>query len=106
MRKLDVHYNNDWASPKVFGKTGKTGGNPPRVRVKGTKVEEGSVPVGIWRNCYSKKWLAKQKPSEIRRLRIIDSDFDFTLPEEPSGYMDDITDSSEDEVEEMMDGDS
>ncbi len=106
-RKLDQHYRADWASPIRYGKKGKTGGNPPRLRLKNKvnpKEKLGEVPVGLWRNCYRKKFLRTLKPSELRRLRIVDEDFDFTLPEEPpTGGEDSSSESSDEhEVDEMM----
>ncbi|RDX50955.1 hypothetical protein OH76DRAFT_1347926, partial [Lentinus brumalis] len=110
LHKLDRHYRGDYASPIRYGKKGKSGGNPPRLRLKNKvnpKEKLGDVPVGLWRNCYSKKFLALLKPSELRKLQMIDEDFDFTLPEDPpTDGEDDSTDSSEEEeVDEMMGGD-
>ncbi|TFK82794.1 hypothetical protein K466DRAFT_437721, partial [Polyporus arcularius HHB13444] len=81
-RKLDRHYRLDWASPVRYGKKGKSGGNPPRLRMKNKnnpKVDLREVPVGLWRNCYNSAFLATLRPDELRRLQIIDKDFDFTL---------------------------
>ena len=107
-RKLDKHYRADYSNPIRYGKRGKSGGNPPRERVKcktNPKVKLGEVPVGLWRNCYSKAFLKTLKPGDLKRMRIIDEDFDFKLPEEPPKEVgDDCSDSSdEEEVVEMMD---
>ncbi len=91
LRKLDRHYKADWENPKRYGKKRRTGGNPPRHRVesKNPKVQDGWAPTGLWRNCYSRRWLATLKPWDIERLQVIDADFDFSLPEEPPRHADD-----------------
>ncbi|TFK82419.1 hypothetical protein K466DRAFT_500380 [Polyporus arcularius HHB13444] len=90
-RKFDGHYKADWENPKRYGKKRRTGRNPPRHRVepKHPKVEDGPAPTGLWRNCYSRRWLASLKPWDIERLQIVDADFDFSLPEDPPKHADD-----------------
>lgn len=80
LHSLDDLYREDWAQP--IGKRA-TAGNPPRTRIdedSEVKVRHGPVPVGLWRNCYDAGWLNEQRDHVIARLRIIDSDFDFTVP--------------------------
>ncbi|KAH9894055.1 hypothetical protein C8Q73DRAFT_790647 [Cubamyces lactineus] len=82
MRTLD-----DWYYDKRYNEAGQTGGNAPRTRkprendaeppARPIKVK---VPKGLHRNCYSKAYLRKLKPHELRALEIIDKDYDFTLP--------------------------
>ncbi|OJT02569.1 hypothetical protein TRAPUB_6891 [Trametes pubescens] len=58
-------------------------GNSPRLRLarkKTTKYAQAAVPEGLWRNCYNIAWLSTLKTFELRKLRIIDEDYDFTLP--------------------------
>ena len=58
------------------------GGNQPRQRItlEKPRVASSSAPKGLWCNCYNKKWLKKLKPHVRAGLRIVDEDFDFTLP--------------------------
>ncbi|RDX44262.1 hypothetical protein OH76DRAFT_1359904 [Lentinus brumalis] len=59
------------------------GGNPPRKRVElaTPKVVNSRAPKGLWRNCYNDAWLDTLKPHEIRKLCIINKDYDFKLPD-------------------------
>ena len=58
-----------------------TPGNPPRTRIeKENQVTRGTVPVGLWRNCYDADWLAGQRAYMVEDLDIIDADFDLTPP--------------------------
>ncbi|CDO76818.1 hypothetical protein BN946_scf185033.g15 [Trametes cinnabarina] len=76
------------------------GGSRPRERVlaPNRKSEDSHAPEGLWRNCYDPAWLASRQAYQIRRLRIIDSDYDFSI--DPAE--DDVAMNSEDEVEEEL----
>ena len=70
---LDRMHREDWARRR-------TGGNPPRERVlREGYDEDGTAPVGLWRNCYDQAWLQAQPAHVIRELEIVDEDYDFTL---------------------------
>ncbi len=92
MRGFDKHHRADWAAPQRYGKKGKTGGNPPRLRHEGKgkkrKVAPGVAPIGLWRNCYNTAWLDTLDEEDLEKLQIIDEDFDLTLPEEPPEEVD------------------
>lgn len=76
---LDVLYRECWAHP-----TGDraTSGNPPRIRVEreDAKSEDSLAPIGLWRNCYDQEWLKSLRPHVRASLKIIDKDYDFSLP--------------------------
>ena len=77
---IDAVYRDLWAAP--IGKRA-TAGNPPRYRTSGGRnpiMEDISIaPIGLWRNCYNPDFLASLKPHVRSFLRIIDSDYDFSL---------------------------
>ena len=79
LRTLDALYRECWAHP--VGRRA-TPGNPPRNRVEHpeARVEDGIAPVGLWRNCYDRAWLKSLRPHVRASLKIIDADYDFTLP--------------------------
>lgn len=79
---VDKHYRRDWENPGRYSAKRKSSGQPPRRRyLKATsKVEEGVVPRGLWRNCYNPAWLKTLRPDELAALQIIDEDFDLELP--------------------------
>ncbi|TCD61573.1 hypothetical protein EIP91_008247 [Steccherinum ochraceum] len=102
-RLLDLIYRDDWADP--LGRPGivtiqqqllvdlglsrravRTKGQPPRTRVdragQGGKIAAGAVPKNLYRNCYNADWLAALPEWRREELRIIDEDFDFTIPAE------------------------
>ena len=79
---LDKQYRHDWEHSRRFGRSRRSRGNPPRKRMftKHSKVEEGTVPIGLWRNCYNQQWLETLLEDDVDALQIIDEDFDLTLP--------------------------
>ncbi|KAI1795835.1 hypothetical protein LXA43DRAFT_1090470 [Ganoderma leucocontextum] len=79
---VDKHYRRDWENPGRYSGKRKSSGQPPRRRYlkETSKVEEGVVPPGLWRNCYNPAWLKTLRPDEIAALQIIDEDFDLKLP--------------------------
>ncbi|RDX51288.1 hypothetical protein OH76DRAFT_1347265, partial [Lentinus brumalis] len=79
-RSLDAWNVQDWR--QSIGDN-LPGGNPPRKRVElaNPKVVNSPAPKGLWRNCYNDAWLATLKKHEIRKLRIINKDYDFKLPD-------------------------
>ncbi|KAI1787166.1 hypothetical protein LXA43DRAFT_896726, partial [Ganoderma leucocontextum] len=58
------------------------GGNGPRTRADATPPREADTraPEGLWHNCYSAGWLACLREHEVRKLNIIDEDFDLSIP--------------------------
>lgn len=77
MRTLDDWHYDKWAN----GVDGvETGGNAPRTHNSLGRVANPRAPSGLWRNCYNNAWLATLKPHQRHRLKIIDADYDFTLP--------------------------
>ena len=72
----------DFWNIKDFDDYGR-GGSRPRchVAVQEPRVVDSPAPAGLWRNCYDPDWLRKLDAPRRRLLRIIDEDFDFTLPE-------------------------
>lgn len=74
---MDGDYRTDWEKP-VHRRA--MGGNVPRTRVfRAGCVEEGTAPIGLWRNCYDAEWLARQPEYIVRELEIIPEDYDFGL---------------------------
>ncbi|KAI1788737.1 hypothetical protein LXA43DRAFT_628877 [Ganoderma leucocontextum] len=75
MRDLDVWNIQD------FGVDRPSGSRPRwRVALETPRVVNSTAPAGLWRNCYDPHWLKKLDAPRRRLLRIIDQDFDFTLP--------------------------
>ncbi len=79
VRVLDGWNVEDWR--QCVGDT-LPGGNAPRRRIglAEPRVVNSKAPKGLWKNCYNKKWLRTLKPHVRRKLRIINADFDFSLP--------------------------
>ena len=84
-RALDLLYRQRWSDGKVVGNRA-TPGNPPRIRVSRVdgRTEDTVAPIGLWRNCYDTSWLHSLRPHVRASLRIIDSDYIFSLPPTPS----------------------
>ena len=88
MRDLDVWNIRD------FDANGSSGSRPRRrVALLEPHIVDSSAPVGLWRNCYNPSWLKTLDKPRRRLLRIIDEDFDFTLPK----YKESIVDNTVDE---------
>lgn len=79
LRLLDALYRENWATP-VGDRA--TSGNPPRVRIEQEdgRSKDSLAPIGLWRNCYDPAWLKSLRPHVRASLKIIDADYDFTLP--------------------------
>ncbi|KAI9069634.1 hypothetical protein FKP32DRAFT_1529136, partial [Trametes sanguinea] len=77
MRKLEEWHNDDWQNPTIDGDY--KGGNGPRLRNYSGKTVNVPAPKGLWRNCYSKRWIATLKPHQLKALGIVDTEYDFTL---------------------------
>ncbi|PIL29456.1 hypothetical protein GSI_08398 [Ganoderma sinense ZZ0214-1] len=79
---IDKHYRRDWENPGRYSTKRKSSGQPPRRRYlrETSKVEDGVVPRGLWRNCYNPAWLKTLQPDEIAALQIINADCDLKLP--------------------------
>ncbi|CDO75812.1 hypothetical protein BN946_scf184951.g10 [Trametes cinnabarina] len=89
------------------------GGSRPRERIHSSdpKVADSPAPDGLWRNCYDNAWLASRPAHQIRRMRIVNSDYDFSVHLEPDVGVSksleaqeevDAQMGSEDEVEEEL----
>ena len=77
LRALDTMYREKWAAPPI-GRA--TSGNAPRFRIEaGSRIEDGVAPIGLWRNCYDKAWLASLKPHVLQSLKVRDEDYNFSL---------------------------
>lgn len=90
LRTLDAWHVYDWR--QAIGDR-LPGGNPPRKRVSRAvpRVVNSVAPKGLWKNCYSQAWLDKLKPHKRAELKMINSDYDFSLPgwsEVPEGVAD------------------
>lgn len=61
-----------------------SGGNGPRIRQDTAPPREADTraPTGLWRNCYDSVWLAGLKEDQVRRLEIVNEDFDLRLPKD------------------------
>ncbi|RDX40593.1 hypothetical protein OH76DRAFT_1366006, partial [Lentinus brumalis] len=78
LHRVDAVGKDDWErSPEKRS----AGGNVPRTRVDRFPAlsTDGTAAVGLWKNCYNQTYLSKLKPHLIRRLEIIDSDYDFRI---------------------------
>ncbi|PIL23155.1 hypothetical protein GSI_14464 [Ganoderma sinense ZZ0214-1] len=82
LHEIDKHYRRDWENPGRYTGKRKSSGQPPRRRYLKTtsKVEDGVVPRGLWRNCYNAAWLKTLRPDEVAALQIINEDFDLEVP--------------------------
>ncbi|KAI0753045.1 hypothetical protein C8Q80DRAFT_1097709, partial [Daedaleopsis nitida] len=79
LRALDALYREIWAKPAG---TRVTSGNAPRVRLErpDARIEDGIAPIGLWKNCYDHAWLRSLRPHVRESLKIINTDYAFTLP--------------------------
>ncbi|PIL26618.1 hypothetical protein GSI_11312 [Ganoderma sinense ZZ0214-1] len=61
-----------------------SGGNGPRIHQDTAPPREADTraPTGLWRNCYDSVWLVGLKEDQVRRLEMIDKDFDLRLPKD------------------------
>ncbi len=77
------------------------GGSGPRERIPypTPKVEDSPAPDGLWRNCYDDAWLASRPAHRLRKLQIIESNYDFSLHVEFDEDAAMTEDGSEDEIE-------
>ncbi|KAH7918602.1 hypothetical protein BV22DRAFT_987078, partial [Leucogyrophana mollusca] len=58
----------------------KKPGNRMRIRMHTTKVNpRAAVPPGLPRNCYKKVWLDGLLPSQLKKLRVQDFDYDLNI---------------------------
>lgn len=78
-RTLDQWNIQDWEQ-SVGGRLPRGSGPRERIALANPCVVNSAAPRGLWRNCYSKKWLKKQKPYACKQMKIINEDFDFSLP--------------------------
>ncbi|PIL28469.1 hypothetical protein GSI_08507 [Ganoderma sinense ZZ0214-1] len=76
MRDLDFWNKQDFEKHR-------TSSSAPRWRValEEPRVVNSAAPVGLWRNCYDPGWLKKLDAPRRRLLKIINEDFDFTMPD-------------------------
>ncbi|KAI0711694.1 hypothetical protein C8Q76DRAFT_623107, partial [Earliella scabrosa] len=76
---LDRMWREYWERP--YSRRRKSG-NIPRQRVlrPNSRTEHGIAPRGLWKNCYNPAWLDKLRPYERRQLKIIEREYDFTIP--------------------------
>ncbi|KAI9062813.1 hypothetical protein FKP32DRAFT_1573509, partial [Trametes sanguinea] len=94
MRKLEEWHNEDWKNPTIDGDY--KGGNGPRLRNRTGKAINAPAPTGLWRNCYSKRWIAKLKPHQLQALEMVDEEYDYKLAS-VDGLIDDGEESMESE---------
>lgn len=99
LRQLDEIHHENWRNPMAAdsmdtssdeedggvhirkrGKPFRTSGNAPRIRKVTDVREPGNVPRGLPRNCYDPTWLLKLRDWEKESLRIVDENYDFTIP--------------------------
>ncbi|PIL36023.1 hypothetical protein GSI_01683 [Ganoderma sinense ZZ0214-1] len=104
---LDKHYRRDWENPGRYSKQRRSSGQPPRRRLlkEGTRTEDGVVPKGLWRNCYSQEWVDTLREEQVVALQMIDEDFDLSLPYLAEDTSDEDTsdeDASDDEADMEM----
>ena len=61
-----------------------SGGNGPHIRQDAVPPREAETraPVRLWRNCYDSAWLTCLKEDQVRRLDIVNEDFDLRLPKD------------------------
>ncbi|KAI0737796.1 hypothetical protein C8Q80DRAFT_1114763, partial [Daedaleopsis nitida] len=80
LRAIDALYRDDWAKPVGCRATSD---NAPRHRVEHSdaRIEDGVAPIGLWRNCYDQAWLRSLRPHVRESLKIINTDYIFSLPE-------------------------
>ncbi|KAI0675880.1 hypothetical protein C8Q78DRAFT_963590, partial [Trametes maxima] len=52
-----------------------------RLETSGAQEEDGTPPVGLWRNCYDPAWLESLDVDRHYTLQIIDEDYDFAVPQ-------------------------
>lgn len=75
----DREYQHDWEKPTHRR---AMGGNIPRTRIfRAGCIEEGVAPISLWRNCYDQEWLAEQPEFIVRKLEIMQEDYNFGLPD-------------------------
>ena len=67
----------------IIGDQG-SGGNGPHTCQDAALPHEADTraPTSLWRNCYDSVWLAGLKDDQVRRLDIINEDFDLRLPQD------------------------
>ncbi|KAI0650187.1 hypothetical protein C8Q79DRAFT_899961, partial [Trametes meyenii] len=52
-----------------------------RVETSEAQEEDGTPPVGLWRNCYDPTWLESLNADQRYMLQIVDEDYDFVVPQ-------------------------
>ncbi|KAI0648748.1 hypothetical protein C8Q79DRAFT_896468, partial [Trametes meyenii] len=80
LRKLDTLYRVYFLKKTTHGE-GDGRGHGPRERIatSNSRIVDSEAPEGLWRNCYSKAWLDKQRPHFVKDLNVREEQYDFSL---------------------------